>query len=251
MNKPWKDPRTDGGSMRRFMMRPIGAPTVLARGSRPDVDATTRYRARVLDPAEVAQVFKDGHNNAKIGRRVTKGRLKGMPIYTLTLEERATCPQTCAHWLSCYGNKMQWPFRHAHGEALEAAVERGVRLLSAKHPGGYLIRLHVLGDFYSVAYVRLWARLLDEHAALHVYGYTHRKPDSAIGALLDELSAHYWERFALRFSNAGMSERGANTLWAGAGKDGIVCPAQQRKDVCCASCGLCWNTRRNIAFLHH
>ncbi len=40
--------------------------------------------------------------NVKLGKKVTRGILKGMPIYTVTLEERSTCSETCAHWFTCY-----------------------------------------------------------------------------------------------------------------------------------------------------
>ena len=36
--------------------------------------------------------------NKKLGKVVKVGRLQGARIFTLTLEERATCPTTCAHW---------------------------------------------------------------------------------------------------------------------------------------------------------
>jgi len=44
--------------------------------------------------------------NVKLGKRVTKGKLAGFPILTLTLEERATCPASCIHYADCYGNNM-------------------------------------------------------------------------------------------------------------------------------------------------
>ena len=30
-------------------------------------------------------------------------------MYTVTLEERATCPKTCKHWYDCYGNTAHSP----------------------------------------------------------------------------------------------------------------------------------------------
>ena len=33
---------------------------------------------------------------------IKKGEFKGYVIYTLTLEERATCPRECYHWDDCY-----------------------------------------------------------------------------------------------------------------------------------------------------
>ena len=47
-----------------------------------------------------------------------------------------------------------------------------LRLLDIDHPNGFAVRLHNLGDFYSLQYVALWRRLLARHPALHVWGYT-------------------------------------------------------------------------------
>ena len=47
------------------------------------------YTSRLLKPAS---------GNAKLGAGsnvVTKGKWSGMPMYTLTLEERSTCSRTC------------------------------------------------------------------------------------------------------------------------------------------------------------
>ena len=47
------------------------------------------------------------------------------------------------------------------GPDLEWRLAREVALLSIDHGAGFAVRLHVLGDFYSVAYVTLWRTLLD------------------------------------------------------------------------------------------
>jgi hypothetical protein len=103
--------------------------------------------------------LKTGANSRKIGGEILKGRWKGFPIFTLTLEERRTCPTSCRHWRSCYGNRMPWVHRWEAGAALEWRLPREIGLLSIDHPRGFAVRLHNLGDFYSVAYVELWARL--------------------------------------------------------------------------------------------
>jgi hypothetical protein len=56
------------------------------------------FPSRVFDPDEVQRVLKDGHQSRKIGKFVTKGKMRGFPIFTLTLEERATCPRSCLAW---------------------------------------------------------------------------------------------------------------------------------------------------------
>ena len=106
--------------------------------------------------------------NVKLGKRVTKGPLKGFPIFTLTLEERATCPASCIHWDDCYGNNMMNATRYTGDNSLLAQIELDLAYYQAKYPEGFLLRLHVLGDFYSVAYVAAWAKWLGMFSALHI-----------------------------------------------------------------------------------
>lgn len=138
---------------------------------------------------------------------------------------------------------------------LEAKLKIEVERLAFLYPDGFVIRLHVLGDFYSAAYVGLWAQLLDQNPALRVFGYTARSPfDDPIGMALDRLSVSRWDRFAIRFSMAWRNERSAPTLWRRGRvppKIGIVCPAQTGASDCCATCALCWQTKANIFFQVH
>lgn len=212
--------------------------------------ARSAFPSRVYDPHEVARVLKDGHQSRKIGKVVQKGRLRDAPIYTLTLEERATCPRTCAAWSICYGNNMQAAERIVAGTALEAALWSELTALNAAHPRGFLVRLHVLGDFYSEAYVDLWARALDAFPALTVFGFTARLPGTPIGDRLLEIAAGSWGRFALRFS--GMAgDRMASRLADGTDPDAIPCPGQTGQADCCATCALCWQSDRSISFRRH
>jgi hypothetical protein len=78
----------------------------------------TIFPERVFDPSEVKRVLKDGHQSRKIGKFVTKGPRRGWPLFTLTLEERATCPRSCKAWAFCYGNNMQAAERIVAGPSL-------------------------------------------------------------------------------------------------------------------------------------
>lgn len=221
--------------------------------------ARTRYLKMVVDPTTENRLLKGGENNRKIGGRVLKGRLKGMPIRTLTLEERATCPRSCEHWRRCYGNSMHWSRRLRHGPELEVLLAAEVDRLMVENPGGVLVRLHVLGGFYSIDYVDLWAGLLAKHPTLHVFGFTAWPPTSEIGRLLLMMREHIWSRFAMRFSNV-CGPRNAFTLSSTPRRprvgDAIVCPEQWQTHrgvpaPSCGSCGLCWQTDRPIAFMEH
>lgn len=167
------------------------------------MEGRTIYPGTVVSPLDRGSsgVFSSGENTAKIGGRVLKGAWSGFPIYTLALEERATCPRSCGHWRSCYGNKMHLARRHRHGPELEWAVQRDVAALERAHPDGFTIRLHTLGDFYSYDYVELWRMLLERHPALHVFGYTARVEGPIAEALALTVRRFGWRRFAMRFSN--------------------------------------------------
>lgn len=241
----------------RFASLPIGDRTARM----PAVNNAALTEHRTLYPSTVVEpvgrrAIKGGHNSAKIGGMVRKGRWRGFPIYTLTLEERATCPTACRHWRSCYGNKMHLAERMAHGAALEWRLEREVAVLELAHPGGFALRLHSLGDFYSLAYVELWRRLLERHAALHVWGYTARvdvEGDRVARAIALVVRDFGWRRFAVRFSDAMMARCCTvsieHPIQAPAGA--IVCPEQTGRTESCSTCALCWQTTRPIAFIQH
>lgn len=215
------------------------------------------HRGGVKPPLAQTNVLVSGHSNVKIGRDVRKGRaFRGYYIYTLSLEERATCPASCLHWTTCYGNNMPWAKRvdHRDANALYLAIERDIRRL-LRGRVGILVRLHALGDFFSTDYVRFWVRMLDTYPTLAVFGYTARDPNDPIGTAIARVkrSKLLGPRFMIRWSNGG--RRRDCTVSVLRAKDApasaIVCPEQTGRTRCCATCGLCWNTDRNIAFVEH
>jgi hypothetical protein len=95
--------------------------------------------------------------------------------------------------------------------------------------------------------------MLDLYPPLHLWGSTGYPRNSEIGSYLEELSRTRWDRFAIRFSG-GQGKRSSTVIEhfaRGRIAQGIVCPAQTEKDRCCGSCGLCWETRDPIVFIHH
>src|SRR5438105_3919896 len=76
--------------------------------------------------------LKSGVNSRKIGGEILKGRWAGMPILTLTLEERKTCPTSCKLFRSCFGNKMHFADRVDAGPDLFWRLEREIPLLEAR-----------------------------------------------------------------------------------------------------------------------
>lgn len=214
----------------------------------------TLFPSTVITKTRAFPALKSGVNSKKIGGLILKGKWAGFPVYTLTLEERATCPAHCVHWRSCYGNKMQYAERLAFGSDLEWRLEREVAALALKHRGGFAVRLHNLGDFYSVAYVEMWASLLTRYPALHCFGFSARwKDDDAIAVALRALVERQWDRFAVRFSNAPFSERSTISIRKASQKpdDTIICPEQAGQTESCSTCGLCWQSTKRVAFLQH
>lgn len=232
---------------------PSGEARVLA-----DAEATGAiFPGRVAAPAEGRPVLVGGANNRKIGGDVLVGRLRGAKILTLTLEERATCPRACQHWRSCYGNNMQWPTRWRHGPELIDKIAAEI----AEHCAGgrcVLVRLHVLGDFWSVDYVQSWEALLDEYPGLHVFGFTAWAPDTPIGGEIAAVRQFNPGRFMIRHSGSCYAW-GAFTLDHATRRkrigEAIVCPEQRDAGTArathCGNCGVCWATDRPIAFMEH
>ena len=165
--------------------------------------------------------------------------------------ERETCPTSCGHWDDCYGNNMPFAHRLQHGEELERRLITELKEIctKAREKGRkVLVRLHVLGDFYSTEYVRLWRKLLVLHQNLHVWGYTH----VAEGPIHKELMVTRFgfpERWAVRWSDTcGTFSANSEEIT----DNGIVCPEQEGTTQACTTCALCWDAPdKNIIFKTH
>lgn len=254
---------------RRFQVSTpaVGKPAVLAPDDVCD-EGRTMFPDRVFLPPgpQTECVLKDGSNNSKIGGDVLVGRLKGAYLATLTLQERATCPRSCKMWRGCYGNNMHHPRRWAAGPELESSLR--IEVAEACEANELvLIRLHILGDFYSWEYVCLWAELLDTHEGLHVFGFTAWAPETKIGGAIARLRSVYPDRFMIRHSGTS-GKWGSFTLpvrpdpeidggWPKEIGDAIVCPEQRDPYLKtprarhCGNCAACWSTDRPIAFVEH
>lgn len=213
------------------------------------------HAKQVRRPDEIRSLLVPGHSNMKVGRDVRKGRLRGYWIYTLSLEERATCPRSCHHWSTCYGNNMPWAKRVDHTtDDFLPRLERDIAdLLAVRGRVGILVRLHALGDFYSVDYVRFWRMLLMRHKRLAVFGYTAREPDGDIGWAVRGLAADFRDRAMIRFSNAKWPVMATVPITAPeqCPPNAFVCPEQTGRTRACATCAACWATRKNVAFIAH
>ena len=219
------------------------------------VEARTIHTKRVLPPV-VGKILKPVSDNEKVGKGLSvimKGRWRGMPLYSVTLQERATCPSDCMRWAECYGNGMGFAHRFQHGPELETAIMAELAMLSRMYPAGYAVRLHILGDFYSVGYVEMWEKALRQFPNLNVYGYTARH-QGMIADALDRLRILYSARWMVRVSRNHAANHDPNRIYAAMTDTvpgAINCPEQEGKTASCLTCGLCWSTDRTIGFYDH
>jgi hypothetical protein len=226
-------------------------------------EGRTKFARSVKPVSAFAHLLVSGHNNIKIGRDVRKGHLRGYWIYTLSLEERKTCPSSCQHWQTCYGNNMPFAKRIDHTDPqflplLEAEIAelcvppahaRGKKAART----GVLIRLHALGDFYSYEYVEFWGRMLRQFPNLSIYGYTGRDFLSVIGARIQRINIEFGARCMVRFSNGGLETMSTVSIGSveSCPPNAFICPEQTGGTLGCDHCGACWATKKNVAFLEH
>lgn len=218
-------------------------------------ESRTRYRKSVKRVDQVSNLLVSAHSNVKIGRDVRKAKFRGYWIYTLSLEERKTCPSSCRHWQTCYGNNMPFAKRIDHTDpaflpTLEAEISK---LCAMKNRAGVLIRLHALGDFFSVEYVQFWMQMLRSFPNLALFGYTARHPVTPIGDTVWIMNRIWSDRCMIRFSDGQLPEMSTVSIGdeTGCPPNAFICPEQTGKTRCCATCGACWSTTKNVAFMEH
>jgi hypothetical protein len=146
------------------------------------------------------------------------------------------------------------PFAHRFStEGLIPKLREEVETLLAKNPNGITIRLHVLGDFYSVDYVRFWESMLLFNDNLSLFGYTANLPSSEIGKAVWLMNIRFSDRCVIRYSHNAESNRLGEWYAAEESFEGpsFDCPEQTGKVKSCADCGLCWTTQKTVRFLSH
>ncbi len=225
------------------------------------VTLVTAYPSRTKYPKGVKppsiNMLKPGTNNAKLGGYITAKKWQGMAMYSLTLQERATCPVTCDQWNNCYGNNMPFAHRfdHTHPD-FYSQLEAQLSKLNKKHAGeGFVIRLHVLGDFFDSRYVKYWLASLVQFRELHIFGYTHQPRSWLIGQEIEYLNSAFPNRCAIRFSDDNSTPMSAHVVhknYVPIKHQEVICPEQQGKTKSCATCGLCWSAPTlKIMFVEH
>lgn len=218
-------------------------------------EGRTKFPRSVKPTSAMKNLLVSGHSNVKIGRDVRKGKHRGYWIYTLSLEERKTCPSSCQHWQSCYGNNMPFAKRIDHTDPtflprLKAEI---AALCAVRGRVGVLVRLHALGDFYSAEYVKFWDRMLRLNPTLAIYGYTARNNEDDIGPAVFRLRNKWGFRAMIRSSNGARHNMATVSIGSAESrpKNAFICPEQTGNTRACATCGACWSTSKNVAFLEH
>jgi len=213
----------------------------------------TRFQKGVKQPT--LNMLKSGANNKKLGSKIKVKKWKNMPLYSLTLEERATCPSDCEQWENCYGDNM--PFAHRYDDSasdFNSMLETQLTQLSNKHPSGFVIRLHVLGDFRNKRYINQWKRWLTKFPSLNAFGYTHHKLMTAEGQLINAMNNAYPDRWQIRFSDDTSTSFNATVTKDPnykPTKTEIMCPEQTGLTASCATCGYCWSSNKSVVFVEH
>lgn len=255
--------RDSAGAVARFVSYHVDPADVIElRADHPAiVEGRTLFPTTVAKAMDSPRILVSGKNNPKTGGMVLKGAWKGMPIFVVTLEERKTCPRSCVMWGGCMGSAMPFSRRHdAYDPDFIGALAAEVITTCRANPQGIVVRLHVLGDFYSVAYVKVWAHLLAMLPGLHCFGYTARRsddpdPESArIGQAIEEVR-RAWSRFAIRTSHAEPGPMRAIVRDVPSDDPSVLtCPAQLEKTAACSTCLLCFTPAardKTILFLRH
>jgi hypothetical protein len=228
----------------------------------------TVYRKNVVDwHVGDREPLKPARDNGKLhGNIVKRGQYAGYAMYSLTLEERATCSPDCGQLKTCYGNNMPFAKRYNVDAILLVAIDMQLAKLT-KNGRRILLRLHILGDFFSVGYVEWWRRTLEKYPTVSAFGYTHWPLLTGQGQAVERLVRDMPQRFAIKRSldrlnqipQAAQHTIGATIViknWADAPKGWIKCPAQMATDrgnnnVGCAECGIACATTTNVAFVEH
>ena len=218
---------------------------------------TTIYKKNIHNLNEYKFEILKNSTNIKLGKKVVKGKYANYKLKTLTLVERETCPTDCFHWKTCYGNNM--PFAHRIDHEDQNLLQKRIynELLNSTNKL-LLIRLHVLGDFFNVKYVKFWSIMLNTFKNIALWGFTANNINSKISLSRDIakeiIKLNYSQHSHIRFSNDLTNKFSGNSydIVKPVKGESIVCPVQENKTANCGTCGLCWNQKtQSIIFKTH
>lgn len=120
----------------------------------------------------------------------TNGKLKDSNVFTyaFNLPAVTTCPGAGQCKAFCFAASEQKRYLSAatyrrrslalsKGLDFEATINHEIKGLIKRHGlGGFAIRAHASGDFYSAEYARRWARIARQNPSVQFYAYTKSIP---------------------------------------------------------------------------
>jgi hypothetical protein len=123
-------------------------------------------------------------------------------------------------------------------------------MFNARYPTGFVVRLHILGDFYSEEYAEFWRLAFIKYPALRIWGYTHVPTDSPIGLIVFSMNS---KRCVIRASDRPDLSNSAQVFTDTTERKDfdIACPEQTGDALNCGACGLCWESKKRIGFSKH
>ena len=194
---------------------------------------------------------------------VSLGNAKLGPIANFSLPSIETCPgRTSLCERICYGGKIDDRFPSSL-----AAYERNLdnvlsvdwdlqmlRWLARNQPRSF--RIHVDGDFFSVAYIQDWVAIAQANPGTVFLAYTRSWRIAPLRRALEHLrSLDNVRLFASADSEAHDTPAGWPVAWIDAPVDGskaIKCPTYSPAHIQCADCNLCFRpSPRNLYFPSH
>jgi hypothetical protein len=188
----------------------------------------------------------------------------------VTTSDASTCPDVCPFKKSgCYADSgplaLHWSkvSKGERGNDLSALAKQ-IRAF----PRNQVWRHNQAGDLPGIGNVidsDALAQIVDANKGRRGFTYTHKPCEGANNASnLDAVKSANSQGFTINLSgnNLAHADRLANlqagpvvcvvpeatesTFFTPAGRKGIVCPAQQRDDITCASCQLCSRAMRSV-----
>lgn len=190
---------------------------------------------------------------------LTRGNRKlGASIlhFDLPAGPAASCPGASEYCAAvCYARHGHFMFGNVQSKYAanlaafrSGTLEDGLRQELLKLPAGTVIRLHTSGDFLSVAYVRMWARLAAAFPALTFYAYTRSWRVPAILRALEDFrtlaNVTLWASHdpTMPTAPAGWPVARIVPTFADAPAE-AHCPEQTGRRASCADCGLCFSSK--------
>lgn len=212
------------------------------------------FQKQLRDPYWT-KALKSVSGNRKMGggeSLITVGRWEGREMLQLSLEERATCPVSCPLNKDggCYGDRMHTAHRIDHRNPGLLMSRIGMDLANAVVGGVPVVRLHVLGDFFSLQYAQFW-HVEVKMGRCSIFGFTAHAEKSLIGNYLRDVN-RITPEFRMRFSHDtgpwGALVAGVSPGWDTV--ETIRCP-HELYGLHCKDCGICWEVPTPVLFTYH